>query len=76
MILSFQSAGIKWKRFPALNELLRGHRRGELTLLTGPTGCGKTTFLSELSLDLAMQGVRNSKMISAYSSSGFLLVLF
>ncbi|XP_050301689.1 mitochondrial DNA helicase isoform X2 [Anthonomus grandis grandis] len=34
-----------------------GHRRGELTVLTGPTGCGKTTFISEYSLDLAMQGV-------------------
>lgn len=25
---------------------------------TGPTGCGKTTFLSEYSLDLCLQGVR------------------
>lgn len=49
--------GIKWTRFPALNGMLKGHRRGELTILTGPTGCGKTTFLSEYSLDLAMQGV-------------------
>lgn len=49
--------GIKWKRYPTLNRLLRGHRRGELTILTGPTGCGKTTFCSEYSLDLAMQGV-------------------
>ncbi|XP_076170859.1 mitochondrial DNA helicase isoform X2 [Ptiloglossa arizonensis] len=36
--------GIKWKRYPTLNRLLKGHRRGELTILTGPT-------------DLAMQGV-------------------
>lgn len=49
--------GIKWKRFPKLNELLRGHRRGELTVFTGPTGCGKTTFMSEYSLDLAERGV-------------------
>lgn len=49
--------GVKWKRFPVLNKLLRGHRKGELTVLTGPTGCGKTTFMSEYSLDLAMQGV-------------------
>ncbi|EFA00172.2 mitochondrial DNA helicase [Tribolium castaneum] len=49
--------GVKWKRFPALNKILRGHRRGELTVITGPTGCGKTTFISEYSLDLAMQGV-------------------
>ncbi|CAG9770607.1 unnamed protein product [Ceutorhynchus assimilis] len=49
--------GVKWKRFPTLNKILMGHRRGELTILTGPTGCGKTTFVSEYSLDLAAQGV-------------------
>lgn len=49
--------GVKWKRFPVLNKLLKGHRKGELTILTGPTGSGKTTFTSEYSLDLAMQGV-------------------
>ncbi|XP_065205162.1 mitochondrial DNA helicase [Planococcus citri] len=52
-----KAQGIKWQRFPLLNEYVRGHRRGELTILTGPTGCGKTTFLSEYSLDLALQGV-------------------
>lgn len=30
--------GVKWKRFPALNKILKGHRRGEFTILTGPTG--------------------------------------
>lgn len=49
--------GIKWKRFPTLAKILKGHRRGELTVITGPTGSGKTTFISEYSLDLAMQGV-------------------
>lgn len=49
--------GVKWQRYPALNKFLKGHRKGELTVLTGPTGCGKTTFMSEYSLDLAMQGV-------------------
>ncbi|XP_055385981.1 mitochondrial DNA helicase [Condylostylus longicornis] len=49
--------GVKWKRFPTLNRLLKGHRKGELTILTGPTGSGKTTFMSEYSLDLALQGV-------------------
>lgn len=49
--------GIKWKRYPTLNKYLKGHRRGELTVLTGSTGCGKTTFMAEYSLDLAMQGV-------------------
>ena len=52
------NAGIPFTRFPALNEFLRGHRRGELTVFTGPTGSGKTTFLSELSLDLCLQGVK------------------
>ncbi|XP_037087742.1 twinkle protein, mitochondrial-like [Pollicipes pollicipes] len=52
-----QVAGVQWKRFPGLNRLLRGHRRGELTILSGPTGAGKTTFVSEYSLDLSMQGV-------------------
>ncbi|CAK1548383.1 unnamed protein product [Leptosia nina] len=49
--------GVKWKRFPALTRLLGGHRRGELTIITGPTGCGKTTLCAEMSLDLAQQGV-------------------
>jgi len=51
-----QVKGLKWKRFPKLTKILQGHRRGELTILTGPTGCGKTTFVSEYALDLAMQG--------------------
>jgi twinkle protein len=50
--------GIQWKKFPHLNEILKGHRSGELTILTGATGSGKTTFLSEYSLDLSTQGVR------------------
>lgn len=49
--------GVKWKRYPTLNKLLKGHRKGELSIMTGSTGCGKTTFMSEYSLDLALQGV-------------------
>lgn len=30
--------GVKWTRYPALNRILKGHRRGEFTVLTGPTG--------------------------------------
>ncbi|XP_061787988.2 twinkle mtDNA helicase [Nerophis lumbriciformis] len=52
-----QVAGVKWARFPDLNRILKGHRKGELTVFTGPTGSGKTTFISELALDLCMQGV-------------------
>lgn len=52
-----QVAGVKWSRFPELNRILKGHRKGELTVFTGPTGSGKTTFISEVTLDLCMQGV-------------------
>ncbi|XP_028936359.1 twinkle protein, mitochondrial-like isoform X3 [Ornithorhynchus anatinus] len=52
-----QVAGVRWSRFPDLNRLLKGHRKGELTVITGRTGCGKTTFISEYSLDLCTQGV-------------------
>ena len=34
-----------------------GFRRGELTIFSGRTGQGKTTFLSEYSVDLCMQNV-------------------
>lgn len=53
-----QCSGVLWTRYPELNRLLKGHRSGELTVFTGPTGCGKTTFVSEYSLDLCMQGVK------------------
>ncbi|GMT31752.1 hypothetical protein PFISCL1PPCAC_23049, partial [Pristionchus fissidentatus] len=48
----------QWKRFDALNRYLMGFRSGELTVLTGATGVGKTTFLCEYALDLFSQGVR------------------
>jgi twinkle protein len=49
--------GVKWQRFEPLNTTLGGFRRGELTVFSGRTGSGKTTFLSEYSLDLCAQGV-------------------
>jgi twinkle protein len=52
-----QVAGVKWRRFPLLSSIVKGHRPGELTIFTGPTGSGKTTLMSELSLDLCSQGV-------------------
>ncbi len=52
-----QVAGVKWRRFPKLTSILKGHRPGELSVFTGPTGSGKTTLMSELSLDLCQQGV-------------------
>lgn len=30
-----QVAGVKWTRFPELNRILKGHRKGELTVFTG-----------------------------------------
>ena len=32
-------------------------RRGEFTLVTGASGSGKTTFLSQLSIDFLQQGI-------------------
>jgi len=39
-----------------MNEILKGHRHGELTVFTGPTGSGKTTVLGQLSMGLAKHG--------------------
>ncbi|GAM20688.1 hypothetical protein SAMD00019534_038630 [Acytostelium subglobosum LB1] len=50
--------GVKSKWFPTFNKLLKGHRKGELTIFSGPTGIGKTTLLSQLSLDFSTQGTR------------------
>ncbi|KAM9969637.1 hypothetical protein ACTFIR_001473 [Dictyostelium discoideum] len=46
----------KW--FPSFNKILKGHRKGELTIFSGPTGIGKTSVLSQLSLDFCSQGTR------------------
>ncbi|UKJ87859.1 DNA polymerase I [Theileria orientalis] len=51
------TCGIKSITMPGLSNLLKGHRRGELTVWTGSTGSGKTTLLSQLSLDYCLQGV-------------------
>ncbi|KAK9760704.1 hypothetical protein K7432_014992 [Basidiobolus ranarum] len=52
-----QVRGVQSKDFPSLNSILKGHRPGELTVITGPTGIGKTTFLSQLTLDFCTSGV-------------------
>ncbi|KYQ94381.1 T7-like mitochondrial DNA helicase [Tieghemostelium lacteum] len=44
--------------FPTFNRLLKGHRKGELTVFSGSTGVGKTSVLTQLSLDFCKQGVR------------------
>ena len=57
---------------PAFTGIVKGLRRGELWVVTGPTGSGKTTMLTQLSLDLAEQGahvlwgsfeIKNSRLI-------------
>ena len=54
---------LQWKRFPLLTHYMRGHRPGELTVFTGSTGSGKTTLMSEMSLDLCQQGVRHLQYV-------------
>eukprot|EP00978_Attheya_sp_CCMP212_P017804 scaffold47932_cov48-Attheya_sp.AAC.1 len=49
--------GVPVPSLPSFTKLIKGFRRGEMTVLTGPTGSGKTTFLGQLSLDFADQGV-------------------
>eukprot|EP00934_Nitzschia_sp_Nitz4_P003292 Nitzschia sp. Nitz4//scaffold73_size107353//30756//34545//NITZ4_004311-RA/size107353-processed-gene-0.20-mRNA-1//-1//CDS//3329557449//3282//frame0 len=50
-------SGVPVPSLPKLTQLMKGFRRGELTVLTGPTGSGKTTFLGQVSLDMAEQGI-------------------
>jgi twinkle protein len=52
-----QVQGIQSTFLPRLNNLIKGHRRGELSIVSGHTGVGKTTLLAQLSLDYCMQGV-------------------
>jgi replicative DNA helicase len=51
------SRGVLSQDLPALNRIMKGHRLGELTIVTGPTGGGKTTVMSQLSLDYCKSGV-------------------
>ena len=50
------TVGTSFETLPLLNNIVKGHRRGELSVYTGPTGAGKTTLLSQLSMDLCAQG--------------------
>ncbi|CAD8060606.1 unnamed protein product [Paramecium sonneborni] len=57
-ILNFElSKGTQSKTFSTYNNTTKGLRTGEFTILTGPTGSGKTTFLSQLSLDFCKEGI-------------------
>ncbi|CAH1756131.1 14360_t:CDS:2 [Entrophospora sp. SA101] len=52
-----QVRGVMSNDIPALNKTLKGHRPGEMTIFSGGTGTGKTTVLSQLSLDYCISGV-------------------
>ncbi|RHZ75957.1 hypothetical protein Glove_208g71 [Diversispora epigaea] len=52
-----QVRGVLSSELPGLNKIMKGHRLGELTVFTGPTGTGKTTILSQISLDYCKSGV-------------------
>jgi len=43
--------------FEWFNKKVKGFRKGELTVLTGGTGSGKTTFLSQWSIDFMEKGI-------------------
>ncbi|KAJ2419844.1 hypothetical protein GGF47_004518 [Coemansia sp. RSA 2524] len=49
--------GVESKELPGWNAIYKGLRPGELTILSGPTGCGKTTVISQMSLDFCKSGV-------------------
>jgi twinkle protein len=52
-----QVQGLRSEFLPRLNSLIKGHRRGELSIYSGHTGVGKTTLIAQMSLDYCMQGV-------------------
>ena len=52
-----QYVGHAIQSLPGFTSIIKGFRRGEVTVLTGPTGSGKTTFLGQLSVDLVEQNV-------------------
>ena len=48
---------LQFSRHNLLNDYLEGYRPGELTVLSGTPGCGKTTLLAEIMVDMCAQGV-------------------
>lgn len=49
---------IRLETLKKLGRMINGFRPAELTIFSGPTGSGKTTCLSQISLDYCFQGVR------------------
>ena len=46
---------LDWLKF--FNKKVKGVRMQELSVVSGPTGCGKTTLLSQISLDLSKKDI-------------------
>lgn len=51
----YRGSKVNW--LPYFNQKVKGIRMGELTVVSGPTGSGKTTFLSQLFLDLCERDI-------------------
>jgi hypothetical protein len=47
-----QMSGWSFTDLPELTAIMKGLRKGEMSIWTGPTGSGKTTLLSMLSVDM------------------------
>ena len=43
LVNPYEYAGVKIKSLPGVTKILKGFRRGEMTVLTGPTGSGKVS---------------------------------
>jgi twinkle protein len=52
-----ENYGIKISWLPFFNKVVKGVRMGELTIMSGPTGSGKTTFLTQMTLDLCKKDI-------------------
>jgi twinkle protein len=48
---------VKVSWLPFFNKVVKGLRMGELSVVSGPTGSGKTTFLSQVTLDLCQKDI-------------------
>lgn len=49
--------GITIDSIPFLSNKIKGIRMQELSIISGPTGSGKTTFLSQLTVDLCKKNI-------------------
>lgn len=62
-------SGYKSLSFDFFNKKIKGLRMGEFDILTGETGSGKTTFLTQLSLDFLLQ----VKLVLNFSESTYVM---